>query len=248
MRSPARFRIVASLLVVSAAAACSDSTAPRQTAAQIAAHFDSIAIRASAQADTNDAYGNRDLVASLIELPAALGAIPSVVNVTTSTGTEAWKAYELLEVSAPGSGNPDSSFILLAFRDADAHTALVIAFDSTGSAMYGGTITGDTIFVNPTDPSATTSLTSISSTCTTPPASLQNPQLGAFSIGTCNLAKFHTTVALTNPTTPGMDAALTSVSFTNATVNGVRMVDQAEGASVRRLKTMLHSAAANKRN
>jgi hypothetical protein len=243
MRSLARLRIAASLLVVSAVAACSDSTGPRQqTAAQLAAHFDSIAIQASAQSETNSAYGVRSFLTTLIELPAALGAVPATVSVTTASGVEQWKAYELLEVQPPGGSNTDSTFILLAFRDADAHTAIAVFFDSTGTAQDGGIITGDTITVNPSNGSGTTSLTSTSTTCTTPAASLLNPQLGVITVSQCNLAKFRTTLSLTSPTTPGMDAALTTLTLSNATVNGVRAVDQASGASVRRLKAMLRAA------
>jgi hypothetical protein len=245
MRSPARFRIAASFLAISVAAACgSDSTGPGQlSAAQLAAHFDSIAIVANAQSDTNSAYGTRSEVATLIEIPAALGASPSTVSVTTASGVEQWKAYELLEVSP---ASTDSLYILLAFRDADAHTAIVVFFDSAGTAQGGGVITGDTITVNPSNGSGATSLTSISTTCATPAASLANPLIGTFSVSACNLAKFRTTVSLTSSTTPGLDAALTSVSFSNMTVNGIRAVDQAQGASVRRLKALFRAAAAQR--
>lgn len=248
MRSPARLRIVASFFAISVAAACgSDSTGPRAlTAAQVAAHFDSIAIHATAQADTNPIYDNRSFLSTLIELPAALGAVPATVSVTTANGVERWQAYELLELNVPGAGN-DSAFILLAFRDGDAHTALVADFDSAGAIQDAGLVTGDTIFVNPTDGSGTTSLTSTGTTCTTPSASLLNPALGTLAVSACTLATFHTSVSLTLPATGGMDAALANVSFTNATVNGVRAVDQVEGASVRRVKALLHAAAAQRR-
>jgi hypothetical protein len=250
MHSYARIRIVASFLAISAAAACgSDSTGPRPlSAAQLAAHFDSIAIAASAQSDTIPAYGVRDELATLIEIPAALGATPATVSVTTAAGVEQWKAYELLEVFPPSSGDGDSLFVVLAFRDADAHTAIAVFFDGTGTAQGGGIITGDTLSLNPSDGSGTTSLTSISTTCSTPAASLANPHISMFGIAECKLAKFQTTLSLTTPATPGLDAALTSVSFTNATFNGVRALDQAASATVRRLKTLLRAAAANKRH
>jgi hypothetical protein len=246
MRSPARLNLVASLLALSVAAACgSDSTGPKEpTAAQVAAHFDSIAIQAQAQSETNEAYSGRGFLATLIELPAALGAVPATVSVTTANGVESWKAYELLAV--PSTNSADSVFFLLMFRDADAHTAMLITFDSTGTGDSGGIITGDTISVSPTSASATTSLSSVSSTCATPSASLLNPQMATLSIGTCNLARFTTTVHLTSPTTTGMDAALTSVSFSNSSVNGARVVDQAAGASVRRVLDMLKTAKANR--
>jgi hypothetical protein len=246
MRSPARLKLVVSLLALSVAAACgSDSTGPKEpTAAQVAAHFDSIAIQAQAQSETNEAYSGRGFLATLIELPAALGAVPATVSVSTANGVESWKAYELLAV--PSTNSADSVFFLLMFRDADAHTAMLITFDSTGTGDSGGIITGDTISVSPTSASATTSLSSVSSTCATPSASLLNPQMATLSIGTCNLARFTTTVHLTSPTTTGMDAALTSVSFSNSSVNGARVVDQAAGASVRRVLDMLKTAKANR--
>jgi hypothetical protein len=246
MRSPVRLNLVVSLLAVLVAAACgSDSTGPKEpTAAQVAAHFDSIAIQAQAQSETNEAYSGRSFLATLIELPAALGAVPASVSVTTANGVESWKAYELLAV--PSTSSADSVFFLLMFRDADAHTALIITFDSTGTGDSGGIITGDTISVNPTSASATTSLTSVSSTCATPSTSLLNPQLASLTIGSCNLAHFTTSVNLTSPSTTGMDAALTSISFSNASVNGARVVDQGSGGSVRRVLDMLKTAKANR--
>jgi hypothetical protein len=247
MRVTARLHLAASLLVMSVVAACSDSTGPsQQSALQIAMHFDSLAIEATAKSDTNSAYEVRGFLSTLIELPAALGAVPSTVSVTTANGVESWKAYELVEVTPPGAVTPDSSYILLMFRDSDAHTALVADFDSSGVVQDGGVVTGDTILVNPTDGGGTTSLTSVSSACATPSASLLNPQLGTFTSSSCNLAKFHTSLELTLPTTPGMDAALESISFSSVTVSGVHIVDQAEGASVRRIKAILRAAAANR--
>jgi hypothetical protein len=132
------------------------------------------------------------------------------------------------------------------FRDADAHTAMLINFDSTGTGDLGIIITSDTIMVGSSSASATTSLSSVSTTCATPSASLLNPQLATQSIGTCNLARFTTSVHLTSPATTGMDAALTSISFSNSSVNGARVVGQAAGASVRRVLDMLKTARANR--
>jgi len=248
MRTPARLGIVASFLVIAFAAACSDSTGPKtQSPAQIALHFDSIAIQAKAQSDTNSAYGVRTLLATLIEIPAALGATPATVSVTTANGVESWKAYELLELTSSGSSNNDSSFAILMFRDADAHTAFIAFFDSTGAVQDGGLVTGDTIPVSPSAGDATTSLTSVGSACTAPSSSLHNPGLGSFTVGTCNLARFRTTLQITLPSTTGVDAALTHLAFTNASMNGVRVVDAATGAAVRRIHQMIRASAAASR-
>jgi hypothetical protein len=245
MRSSARLNTVVTLLAISLAAACSDSTGPKQlTAAQVAAHFDSIAIQAQTQSQTNEAYSGRGFLTSLIELPAALGATPSSITVTTAHGNETWQAYELLDIPASGSSS-DSTFFLLAFRDANAHTAMLITFDGSGAGNAGGIITGDTISVNPSHASGTTRLSSVTTTCTTVSTSLLNPQLASLSFDSCNLALFTTTLSLTFPTTTGLDASLTSVSFTNASVNGVRVVDQAAGASLRRAAAMFRSMSAD---
>ena len=244
MRSPARLNVAVSLLAISVVAACSDSTGPSApTAAQVAAHFDSIAIQAQAQSETNEAYSGRGFLASLIELPAAFGATPSTLKVTTANGTENWQAYELLDVPPSGSSS-DSTFFLLAYRDADAHTAMLITFNGSGAGEAGGIITGDTISVNPSDASASTTLNSVTTACSTVSTSLLNPMLASVTFDTCNLAQFTTTLHLTLPATTGMDAALTSVSFTTASVKGARLVDQAAGASLRRAAAMFQSAKA----
>ena len=248
MRSPARLRIAASFLAIASAAACGDSTSPGQTAADIAAHFDSIAIHANTQAETNDLYQARAFITTLLELPAALGAVPSKVDVTTADGVEHWKAYEVMELNAPSSTTRDSSFALLMFRDSDAHTALLAEFDASGNIDDAAMLTGDTIFVSPDDGSGTTSIKSTSSACTTPSASLLNPGLSTFNVGTCNLAKFLMSMQLTSLQVDGMDPALTDLSFSNVDVNGVRLVDADESGTVRRLKDALRVIRASRRH
>jgi hypothetical protein len=246
MHATARLHLAATFLVIAAASACSDSTGVTPlTAAQVAAHFDSIAVVAAARADTNGSYGTRAFLASLIELPAALGATPATVSVTTANSSESWKAYEILDVTGPGS-TPDSSYILLLFRDADAHTAIIADYDSAGSLQDAGLVTGDTILVNPDDASGSTSVSSIGSACTNISSSLANPLLSSFTESSCNAATFQSSLDLANPATTGLDAVLSSVSFSNVHVNGVRVVEQAEGATVRRIRTILHAAAANR--
>jgi hypothetical protein len=245
MRTIVRLGLAAPFLAISFAAACSDSTGPgQQSAAQTAAHFDSLAL--SAQADTNSAFGTRSLLTTLIEIPAALGAVSSSVSVTTANGAESWRAYELSLLSAPGAS--DSSFVVLMFRDADAHTVLIAFYDSTGTLNDVGLVTGDTIPVSPIDLNGTTSLTSVGNACATPSASLVNPELGFLGVGECHLAKFRSSTALSLPSTPGLDAALMTLSFSNATVNGVRVIAPAEGTPVRRLREILRAAAADRRH
>ncbi|MBK5188428.1 MAG: hypothetical protein JJD97_09285 [Gemmatimonadaceae bacterium] len=248
MRLPARLRIAASFVALALTAACSsDSTGPStQSPAQLARHFDSLYVSAAARSDTFSTYGERALLMTFLELPAALGATPATVNVTTASGVEHWKGYELLEVSAPGT-TVDSSYILLAYRDADAHTMIIADFDSSGALQEGGVITGDTIAVSPTNGSGTTSLSSVGATCATPSSTLANPQLATLGIGSCNLATFHTNFSMTFSTSSSVDPALANLSFSSATINGVRAVDAASTGAVRRVRAMLRAAAAAKR-
>jgi len=168
--------------------------------------------------------------------------------VTTSSGVERWQAYEILERTAPGSA-VDSAYILLMFRDSDAHTALIAEFDSAGALQEKGLITGDTILVTPSSASGSTSLASVGAACGTPSASLVNPQLAAITMSACNLATFHASLSLTSPSGTGVDPALTSLSYSNASVSGVRIVDQASGgASTQRLMALLHAANASRRH
>ncbi len=246
MHAKARFNVAAAFFAISVAAACSDSTGVTPlTAAQVAAHFDSISVGAAAKADTQQVYGTRAFLTTLIELPAALGATPSTVTVNTANGTESWKAYELVDRTAPGS-TADSSYILLMFRDADAHTALIAEGDSSGVLQSAGLVTGDTILVNPTHSAGSTSLTSTSAACGTVSNSLANTMLATFTVSSCSLATFRSSLNVSLPTTNGLDAVLTSISFTNVSVNGVRVVEQSSGASVRRIRSILRAAAANR--
>lgn len=246
MRLPARLNIAASLVAIAFVAACSDSTGLNQpTAAQVAAHFDSIAIQAQTQSQTNSAYSTRGFVASLIELAAATGATPTALTVTTASGTEQWKAYELLDHTGPGADVTDSSYILLMYRDADAHTAVLAEISSTGELPLVGLFTGDTILVSPTSSSGSSTLSSVGATCTAVSSSLLNPLLGTILFSSCNLARFQSSLSITLPATTGLDASLASIDFSTVAINGVRIVDQAQGSGLR-VHDMLRAVAANR--
>jgi hypothetical protein len=239
MRPFARLSTIASLAAIAFTAACSDSTAPSQTPLQLARHFDSLYVQAAARSDTNGAYSNRALLLTFLEIPAALGATPATLTVTTSAGVEHWKAFEFVDVST----SSDSMFVMLTYRESDAHTMVVTFFNGAGDITDAGLIANDTIAVSPSDGTGTTSLFSVGSSCATPSSTLVNPQLSTLSISACNLATFHTSVSLTLPTAPQVDAALTSITFTSATINGIRVVDAPAGAIVRRVHAMLKAAA-----
>lgn len=244
MRLLARINIAASLAAVVLTAACSDSSGPSAAdqATAIAARFDSIYVDATAQSNGGaSAYEARAGIASLLEVPPAFGATPSTITVTTASGNESWKGFEFVDLNSAGS---DSSFVLLAYREAAAHTVLAVIFDSTGAPQFGGLITGDTLSASPNAGSGATTLLSVGAACRTPPSSLTNPEFDTPLVSSCSLATFSTTLTLQFAASPGIDAALESLSFSHTTVNGIRVVDPLAG---RRVNALLHALRSAKR-
>jgi hypothetical protein len=245
MPMTARLRVAASLLVITIAAACGgDSTGPSQSPSSVAAHFDSLYVQAAAHGDSSNAYSARSLFLSLFELPPALGASPASITVTTAGGVEHWKAFEFVDVT---SNSSDSGFFFLAYRENAAHTILLAEYNGDGTSTGGALVTNDTLVVNVTNGTGSTSLTSTSATCGTPSASLVNPEIPTIAFSSCHLAKFLTTLSLTTQTSASIDPALASISISSATVNGVRLVDQSEAATLRRVRALMHSARAGNR-
>jgi hypothetical protein len=247
MRLLARINIAASLAAVVLTAACSDSSGPSAAdqATAIAARFDSIYVDATAQSNGGaNAFTARAGIASLLEVPPAFGAIPSTITVTTASGSESWKGFEFVDLTP---SSTDSSFVLLAYREAAAHTVLAVIIDRTGvvdSATIAILITGDTLFVQPNGGSGATTLFSVGAACRTPPSSLTNPEFDSPLASSCSLATFHTTLSLQFPSSPSIDATLTSLSFTSATVSGIRVVDPSQG---RRVNALVHALRSAKR-
>ncbi|MEO6208747.1 MAG: hypothetical protein ABIQ10_01355 [Gemmatimonadaceae bacterium] len=247
MRSRTRIAFAGTIAGLLLTAACSDSSGPsiQSQSAAIAAHFDSIYVDAKARYDSGaTAYEGRVLIASILEIPAALGALPSPIQVTTALEPEQWKGYELMELNPTGT---DSVFVLIAYRDSDAHSVIVVFFDASGAPNQGALITDDTTSVAPTSGSAATSFVSASSACLNPPGSLSNPQFDAPLFTSCTLAKFHTALTLEFPS-GSIDAGLTSLTFspTPATINGLRVVDTPSSNS-RRLRVLLAAHGFRKR-
>ncbi len=241
MRAPARLALAASLAAVALTAACSDSSGPSSTntPSEVAARFDSIYVDAFARSDSgSNGYSTRVELSTLLEIPAALGASPSSITVSTATGTEHWKGYEFVELTSPGQP-VDSEFVLLAYRESAAHTVIAVFFDSTGTGAGGGVITNDTLSMTPNTAHGTTHLASVGATCSTPSASLVNPEFHMTFFSSCSLATFQTTLAMTFPTASGVDPALASLSFSTTAVNGIRVIAAANNSL--RVQSMLHA-------
>jgi hypothetical protein len=239
MRLPVRFGTAVSFLAIAFAAACGsdNSTGPSQsdTPSSVAQHFDSIYVQSHALSNGgSNAFELRAQLATLIEVNAAFGATPSAVTVHTASGTEHWKGYQLLEINSGG----DTTYLLLAYRDASAHSVAVIYFDGAGAISQAALVTNDTVIVQSTSRSGSTSLTSTGATCGAISSALLNPGLTSVDIASCNLATFNTTASMQLPSTTGVDAALTSFSMSGATVNGIRVVDAGSNRRVHDLLRM----------
>jgi hypothetical protein len=250
MRLSARLTLAATCCALVFTSACSDSTSPNnsQDAAHLAAHFDSLYVTAAALGDSSDGYSRRALLLSYLEVAPAFGATATTVTVTTAAGTEHWKGFELEDVTSNGGTPSDTMYLLVAYREAEAHSVLLAFYGADGSIQDGGIFANDTLSIGASDGSGTTSLTTLGSACTAPSSSLANPMIASLTPLTCNTANFSTSLSLTIPSEPNVDAALTSVSFTSTTFNGVRIVESATGQGVvRRVRALLRNAHSGNR-
>lgn len=253
MRLFAHLSLAATCCALVFTSACSDSTSPNNSedAAHLAAHFDSLYVAAAAQAEGSDGYTGRATLLSLLEVAPAFGATASDVSVTTSSGTEHWKGFELEDVLTSGGTPNDTTYFLVAYREAAVHTVLLAFYGSDGNLQSGGIFTNDTLSIGADDTLSTgsTSRSSLGSDCTQPSSSLQNPDVTSLAPLACNAATFGTSMSLTIPSEPNVDAALTSLSFTTTTFNGIRVLEAGDAgeAVVRRVRAMLRKTQSGKR-
>jgi hypothetical protein len=242
MRHSVRLAASAACCAVALTAGCSDSTSPdhSQDPSHIAAHFDSLYVAANAEG--TDAGDGRAQLLGLLELAPAFGAKPTDVSVTTGSATEHWKGFELEEVLMDGDTPSDTTYLLLAYRESDAHTVLAAYYNADGAIEDGGVFANDTLSVEATDGTGTSSRTSVGAACGAPSASLANPQFAQFRSLPCNLATFSTSMTLVIPDSAGLDPALTTLSLPLTTFNGVRFQDASAGQGmVRRVRALLHA-------
>lgn len=245
MRLSARLTLAATCCTLVLTSACSDSTGPNtQDAAHLAAHFDSLYVTAAALGHQgSNGYSARATILTLVEVAPAFGATPTTVTVNTATGTEHWKGFELEDVTTNGGTPNDTTYFVIAYREAEAHTVLFAFYGAGGSVQEAGIVANDTLTIGASQESGATSLASVGSACTAPSSSLVNPLLATLGPLPCNSASFNTSLSLTIPSTPNVDAALTGLSFTATTFNGVRVVEPATGQeTVRRVRALLRNA------
>lgn len=222
-------------------ASCSDSTSPKPLLdpPQLAAHFDSLYVSALASGTDGGSQRADDL--SLLEIAPALGAKPVDVTVTTGRGVEEWRGFMLEEIFVRAGFPNDSSFLMLAYRDADAHTRLLANYDRDGH-FSGGYVSSNDSPDFGAGGSGITTRTALGTTCDSPSPSLTDPEIAYFGSLACTRATFNTSVTLQTPDVPDIDPAFQTLSFPSTTFSGVRVVNGAEPGIVRRLRAGLHAS------
>jgi hypothetical protein len=225
MQFATRSALAGALAILIATAACGgDSTGP-VTVKNLAVHFDSLYVAAKALSSSDTSYNFRATALSDLELPAAFGATPTTVAMTTATGTESWKGFVFEEVLTDNGTPSDSGRLLLAYRDADAHTLIVTVLLANGSFDHTSLMANDTDVVLASSSSGSITQTELGASCPTPPSGLTNPVITTAAQATCLLATYSATLTATFPATSGVDAALTQLSFPLTTFAGERFQD-----------------------
>jgi hypothetical protein len=238
MHLVSRLAVVAAFAVLAVTAACgSDSTGPIDggTPPNLARHFDSLYVQAKAQSTSDTMFRIRSVALSDLELPAAFGATPTNLTVTTASGTETWKGFVFEEVRTDNGTPSDSGRFVLAYRDADAHTLIVTTLRSDGTSTDASLVTNDTILVAANANAGSVTLVSSGAACPAAPSGLINPVIATANTGTCLSATFTATLTLGFPATAGVDAALRQISFPTTTFAGVRFEDSFTATSTSRL-------------
>jgi hypothetical protein len=220
-----RSALAAAIAILTATAACGgDSTGPGATT-NLATHFDSLYATAKALSATDTNYDFRTIALSDLELPAAFGATPTNIVMTTATGTESWKGFVFEEVLTNNGTPSDSGRLLLAYRDADAHTLIVTVLRANGSSEGASLMSNDTVIVQASSNAGTITQTAVGASCPAPPSGLSNPVIATAAQATCLMATYSATLTLGFPAATGVDPALTHLSFPPTTFAGERFED-----------------------
>jgi hypothetical protein len=239
MQSAPRFALAAALVILTTTAACGgDSTAPVVPTPNVAVHFDSLYVAAKALSTSDTNYDFRATALSDLELPAAFGAAPTTVAIATASGTESWKGFVFQEVMLNQGAPADSGRLLLAYRDADAHTLIVTVLLANGTFAGTSLMANDTVVVHASSTSGSITQTGTGASCATPPSGLTNPVITTASQATCLLATYDATLTASFPATDGVDPALTQLSFPLTTFAGERFQDPA-GVLTSRVSSMV---------
>ena len=230
MPLPNRRSVVTTVSLSVVLAACSSSTtSPKGPSPQaLATHFDSI-YSALLAAGTEQDSTTADIIGVATVAPPAYGSPQASFTVNTGAGIATWKGYtiEFAETSANG----DSEFATVAFSDNNLSQLIFVTADYDQNGYKGGdalallnlTTRGDVITLR-----NSASLASTGSECPALQPGLASAAVIDTLVGTADCE--HATFAISINASFTNIGALTLVSMSNATFDGVRF---SEGAASR---------------
>jgi hypothetical protein len=198
--------VISCSAILYGAACSSDSTGP--SASRLAQHFDSL--YSAAVANGSIGYAIRAQEISELEIAAAFGAIPRDVRVTTANGVEHWKGFEFM--TNPNGGPFEFNNIVIAYRDADAHTIFDARYAPDGSITSAWLLVNDTLQLFTSDISGRSALTSSHAGCPAPPT-LANPNMVWYTLPACASAHFLSSASAEFGIVPSVDGALSHLAF-----------------------------------
>ena len=252
MRISSRVGAAALVLVLVFHGACggSDSTAPveTQTAAQLAATFDSMYVSWWTRASTceGDYAGHRACDMYFVELAPAYGVLPVDVSVSYNGKVEQWKGVEIEQLNSSDGVAFDTTYWVAAYSTADLQHYL-IAFQQDGS-LLSFLFVDDSTELHNHDGTFATSATPVSGSCQ-PVSGLVNPLLAPSAGYACTPMSFTTSLSVQFFAPVPGPTPLATVSINGAHLSGERFVnvDTSSAAPRRandviaRVKELLHS-------
>jgi hypothetical protein len=248
MQLRTRLSVVATVGLTMVLAACSSSTAPSAppTPQALATHFDSIYSSLLAQGTEQDSE-IADLVAVYVELSPAYGSQDATFNVTTASGTSKWLGYTF-EGATTGAGG-DSIFYAVIFSDLNLSNVVVTEMEYNSSGVQSGAsalaIAGLANGGSSTSFSGSVGVASTGAACAVESGLAAGPVIAEFvgtDAATCTFATFGVSFQASFSPSDNL-GALTSVTVSNATFNGLRFMLPAGPSHVAPIPSRLAAAA-----
>jgi hypothetical protein len=158
---------------------------------------------------------------SNVELGVAFGAVPATIAVTTDAGTEQWRGIEW--TTRPSSPQPTIANFLIAYRDSDIHTSLIMGYDSYhGSLALAVLVVNDSVRIGSSQEDGTSQVTLETSQPCAPPPPLANPTIANVSPQSCIHAVFESSASIDFIPEQHVPGAPRHLSFAATTFQGVR--------------------------
>ena len=226
------YTVLATAGLTVALAACSSSSGPKAPTPQaLASHFDSI-YSALLDRGTDEDSMIGEIVAITTVTPTGYGSQQGSFSVTTGSGTATWKGYTI-ELASTGNDG-DSEFVSVAFSDNNLSQLVFATADYDNGGYEGGdalALLNLTTGGNDVTYTGSAGVTSVGNTCPTFQSGLASaPIIAEFTSGAtgCVQAAFNIGIAATFPDSLG---ALSTVSISNATFDGIRFSAPESGPS-----------------